>query len=132
MKVVHIPASGTHRPISTSKHARREQETLNERIRLCGDDLRKVETAITRIFGRATMSVLGTIADKCQKVTKGAFKPDRLARRHRQGMLCFFTKHWDFVLPVILSGIGKMPLVDPITRTDDDMESLSISALLNH
>jgi hypothetical protein len=86
------------------------------------------------------MDMFGKIAHACEAVTHGRIKPDRLARRHRQGMLCFCCTNWDVISQLLLSNVFGMNLPQ-LTRLDLPPESapaplvepdpLSISALLN-
>jgi hypothetical protein len=85
------------------------------------------------------MSILVKIGQTCETMTNGRVKPDRLARRHRQGMVCFCCANWEIVSQIILSDVMRRnspdgaPFERPTVQTAAVLgpDPLSIAALLN-
>jgi hypothetical protein len=134
MNVVHIQRSTpTRRSKASLTRYLHEQDTLNNRIRQFSADLGKVESVITSVFGNSSMPVLLQLGDMCRAAADGDISPDRLAKRHRMGMLCFFAQNWELVFHEVLTDLIKhLPNgadLLPSAPTRDD--PVPISALLN-
>jgi hypothetical protein len=130
-----------HSPETCSSATLREQACLSDRIRAVGDDYARVEQALGQAFGKVTMALLAKIGQACETMTSGGVRPDRLARRHRQAMLCFCSANWPIVTQVLLSqGVSpnNAPSHRPVDRSPVrplrivEPDPLSIAALLNH
>jgi hypothetical protein len=128
MEIVHITRTAKVCHPVNERQSAREHERLSKRTRFCGPELDRVEAVLERAFGRVTMAVLQTLAANCVALTNGALKPDRLARRHRPAMLCFFCENW----PAISHLMTQNNLMAPQLAADiGEPDPLSISALLN-
>jgi hypothetical protein len=80
------------------------------------------------------MSNLLHLAQLVTAASGGNIKPDRLAHRHRQAMICFFCTNWDLVYGVLMTERFDLqtPSVAPRVARPAVPDPLSIEALLNH
>jgi hypothetical protein len=133
MEVIRIQRTPSRSSTNRARATIREQRSVNQRIRSCSDDVLRVEQALSSVFGRVTMANLANLAELCSTATNGEVQPDRLARRHRQAMLCFFCTHWDIACQVLLRDVlpSRMPNVPEVASPDRDPDPLSLATLLN-
>jgi hypothetical protein len=139
MDVIRIQRTAKRASATWTSATIREQQSLNQRIQSVGCELAQVEQTLTAAFGKLTMSTLMDIGKRCVEYTGGQVKPDRLARRHRQGMLCFCCANWDVISRMILADARRQrppntPVFEsPSVRmaTPFERDPLSITALLN-
>jgi hypothetical protein len=128
MDIIRIPRTAKVRHPMNQRVTQREQERVNKRLRFCASEIVRVEDALQRAFGRVTMSLLQQVAESCTTLTNGFLKPDRLARRHRPAMLCFFCENWLLICQLIT----QHNLMSRMTQPEaPDPEPVSITALLN-
>jgi hypothetical protein len=100
LSVTLIPRSGKRRALS--HQTTRDNSRLIERMRRCSEMLKLVEPVLKGPYGKRTMSELLSLADGCTRVDPGLPPADRLARRSRPGLLCWFCENWGAVAPSIL------------------------------
>jgi hypothetical protein len=136
--VTRIPRSGKHRNVS--EQTTRDNERLVERMRRCAATFQSIERILDGVAGKRTMSQLITVADECALRDPSLLPPDRLARRSRSGLLCWFCENWAAVSPFVMLRFkipcrGAAPA--PSEQKDDELADgkihpLSVVALLNH
>jgi hypothetical protein len=128
MEVIRITRTAKVRHPVNERQTAREHERLSKRMRFCGPEIDRVEAVLERAFGRLTMALLQTIAANCTALTNGALRPDRLARRHRPAMICFFCENWPIVSHLMTQNNLTARPPDPDVGSADP---LSIQSLLN-
>jgi hypothetical protein len=108
-----------------------------------------VELTLDQFCGRRTMIELLAVAQQCVIALNGTVQIDRLARRSRPALMCWFCENWSVVWEQIYHFYGghpqpptanlldftQLPRVGPIARTVDediDIGPVSLLTLLNH
>lgn len=91
---------------SLTGQTQRDTEKINSRIRMNQHEIPKVEMELLRYFsGRPIISELLTLASELVNGLEGELKLnlkiDRLAKRNRDCLLCWFAEHWDLLGPKI-------------------------------
>ncbi|EAX85371.1 hypothetical protein TVAG_151160 [Trichomonas vaginalis G3] len=78
----------------------RDYEKIQRRIKFNGEKVEYVASYIDRYFGsHVTSMMLISIANVI--IEKHKIKLDRLARRNRSALLCWFTENWDIIHPYL-------------------------------
>lgn len=84
----------------------RDHERMRHRINKLGDKYNMVISHLESIYGpKLTCLVLQTQA--AHFAEKLNINIDCLARRYRQGILCWFTENWHNILPLLPGGHEK-------------------------
>jgi hypothetical protein len=65
-----------------------------------------VERTLDRVCQKQRRSDLIELAEKCVLAVGAAPPIDRLARRHRPGLICWFCENWSAVSPFLLQQCG--------------------------
>lgn len=99
---IYIPKKRTPQSI-------RDYEKVQKRIKVNGAKVEKVSTFIDKYFGtHVTIAILTSLA----KIIMGryALKLDRLARRNRSALLCWYAENWDVIFPLLNDSQFEMKL----------------------
>lgn len=126
-----IPRSGKRSDLS--EQAIQEQNMTNSRIRKCGPMLNMVNKYFESKFGpKVNFKDLKLIAD--QIVKKIPLHVDRISKRNKVAMQCWFVEHWVIVKPLIDNMVFKV--VEPpkvqqsqIDETTSEEEEPKVSVL---
>lgn len=87
-------------PKQRSTQTIRDYERIQRRIQYNGDKVRKVSNYIDNYFGtHVTIAILTSLA----KIVMGKYKVtlDRLARRNRSALLCWYAENWDIISDIL-------------------------------
>jgi hypothetical protein len=108
-------------------------------MRRCAPTLKIVERMLDAVAGRQTMPELIALAAECVGRDQSLSPPDRLARRSRAGLLCWFCEKWAAIAPSLTVRfeipVSEVPAIVARRETDlvgESAHPLSIAALLNH
>jgi hypothetical protein len=141
------PGSTKRRHVS--EQTQRDNVRLNDRLRRNTARMTTVEQTLSQFGGRRTMMELLCVAHHCVVALNGAVQIDRLARRSRLALMCWFCENWPVVWEHVFHFYGaqpQIPVVNFLDRTpvpsvepilsavnpDVDIGPLSILNLLNH
>lgn len=123
----------------TTSKSIRDYERLKKRIKKIGIKMDLVSAYFENIFGGhvTTLFLLNLAADLEKKIH---VEVDRLARRNRQALLCWFAENWDKVKPIILEEkvqklLNQSNLITKdITKEakDTEIDISDLKQLLNH
>lgn len=123
----------------TTSKSIRDNERLKKRIKKIGIKMDLVSAYFENIFGGhvTTLFLLNLAADLEKKIH---VEVDRLARRNRQALLCWFAENWDKVKPIILEEkvqklLNQSNLITKdITKEakDTEIDISDLKQLLNH
>lgn len=95
-----LPTSPYDQKKKSNKQSQRDYDDVQKRIVKAGVQMNHVSRYIEKIFGcYVTSSFLINIAGIVS--SKNNIKIDRLARRNRSALLCWFAENWTHVYPVI-------------------------------
>jgi hypothetical protein len=141
--VVHIQRTGKRRNVT--EQTMRDGVRLGERINRNSASMKCVETFLDRVCGKRTMSDLILIADDCTRSNSSVPSADRLARRNRAGLICWFCENWVLISDFLVARYGQphylartTPIVEvpksEVVEHDRQIgeHPLSLMALLNH
>ena len=87
----------------------RDYEKVQKRMKDNGSKVDQVSTFIDKYFGtHVTIAILTSLA----KIVMGryALKLDRLARRNRSALLCWYAENWDVIFPLLNDSAFEMKL----------------------
>lgn len=87
-------------PKTKTPQSIRDNEKVKRRIRINGEKFDQVSNYIDKYFGiHVTIAILTSLA----KIVTGKHKVklDRLARRNRAALLCWYTENWDIIHPIL-------------------------------
>lgn len=133
--IIRIPRTAKRNTISVQTE--RDEARINERVRRNAAPLRVIEPLLARICGKPTIAGLIGIADHCLRETGLPIRLDRLARRSRIALLCWFCENWGQIseplmkqFSINLPRTGDPP--DPPAHPASEASPLSITSLLNH
>jgi hypothetical protein len=135
-RYVQIQRNGKRRLVS--EQTQRDSIRLSERIRRNAGRIRVVESCLEQAYGRMSMSNLASLADRCVNACQNSIALDRLAKRSRPALFCWFCENWSVIWPVLLQQqTGPPQSYAPVQHLEqvpqvDDIHPLSIVALLNH
>lgn len=108
----------------------RDHERIHIRISKLGSKVTIVSAYLEGIYGqKITFSLLLTYANDISR--KLNIRLDRLARRYRQGILCWFAENWSAIHPLIQSSDYLHNLVKPQRKTEELNSNIDITDL-NH
>lgn len=83
-----------------SEQAIQEQAQTNSRIRRCGPRLNMVNKYFeSRFAPKISFKDLKHIAD--QVIKKISLHVDRISKRNKVAMQCWFVEHWDIIKPIL-------------------------------
>ncbi|EAX89728.1 hypothetical protein TVAG_094930 [Trichomonas vaginalis G3] len=130
----------------------RDYERIQRRIKVNGDKVDEVSTYIDNYFGtHVTIAILTSLA----KIVMGKHrvKLDRLARRNRAALLCWYAENWDIVSDILKESNFKS-MIRPLSggiqthsnssvrmyhasscdteESDEAVDPMDISVLLNY
>lgn len=123
----------------------RDYETIQHRMKLNQEKLGFVAAYIDRYFEtHVTTAILISLAKIL--INKFDLKLDRLAKRNRSALLCWYAENWDLILPYLRQGkpsFIKSTLVSPNYsisdqkfgenhNLNDDFDPSDINHLLNN
>lgn len=84
----------------TTPQSERDYQKVRRRVTLNGSKIFVVSNFIDRYFGtHVTIAILMSLAKIIMQ--KHKLKLDRLARRNRQALLCWYAENWDIILPIL-------------------------------
>lgn len=96
--VIVIQRVGKRNTVST--RTLEEQTITNRRIKACGERLEIVTRYIESKFGaKSNFTHIKKIASYIAESLN--IKIDRVSKRKKEAMLCWFTEHWDCVFPLL-------------------------------
>ncbi|EAY13254.1 hypothetical protein TVAG_463880 [Trichomonas vaginalis G3] len=87
-------------PKAKSAQSIRDNEKVQKRVKFNGEKLDYVSNYIDKYFGaHVTIAILTSLA----KIVMGKHKVklDRLARRNRAALLCWYAENWDIIHPIL-------------------------------
>lgn len=97
----------------TTPQSERDYLRVQQRVMLNGHKIYIVSNFIDRYFGtHVTIAILTSLAKII--MSKHKIKLDRLARRNRQALLCWYAENWDIICPVLKQKdfIDKVKLIN--------------------
>lgn len=120
------PAAASKRTTSQSV---RDYEQLKYRWTCLGSKVELVSDYLKGLYGHNVTAVtLLSGADKLEKMI--GIQVDRLARRNRQALLCWYAENWEIIQPILF---GAPYMKSPCSTNDDSYKSFyDISCLLNY
>jgi hypothetical protein len=126
LPVIRIQRTGKRRSIS--EQTQRDSARLNERIRHNAALFPLVEMTLDRVFKKQRRSELIDLAEKCAHVNGAVHPIDRIARRHRPGLICWFCENWSAISAYVLqhsgvTGLGSTPSDPPQAELTDQTQS---------
>jgi hypothetical protein len=142
--VVHIQRTGKRRTVTGQ--TMRDTVRLRERIQRSALLMKSVESFLSRVCGKRTMPDLMATAEECVRINLLIEPPDRVAKRNRAGLICWFCEHWTVVSALLtahycpaqlfrqlpsLADANKSVVGEADTQIED-AHPLSLTALLNH
>lgn len=78
----------------------RDNEKVRKRMKINGPKVEKVSNFIDKLFGtHVTIAILTSLAKLI--INKHALVLDRLARRNRSALLCWYAENWDIIHPML-------------------------------
>jgi hypothetical protein len=118
----------------------RDNFRLVERMRRCAHVFKMIERILDGGSRKRTMLELIVLADECGRMDPLLPPADRLARRSRAGLLCWFCENWALVAPLLhlqferpMQDVVPAPLAPKAANlASEPMHPLSLGALLNH
>jgi hypothetical protein len=135
--VVRIPRSGKHRKVAGQ--TTRDNSRMVERMRRCAQIFKPIERTLDRVFAKRTMAELTVLADDCARMMPFMRRMDRLARRSKPGVVCWFCENWVVISPCLIAQFERSirnRMQQSIQPNPDNLVDqsidLSIEALMNH
>ncbi|EAY03467.1 hypothetical protein TVAG_412710 [Trichomonas vaginalis G3] len=141
-----LPTSTFEQKKKPAKQSQKDYDDVQKRIVRTGVQMGHVSRYIEKIFGcYVTSSFLINIAAIVS--TKNNIKIDKLARRNRSALLCWFAENWTHVYPVIHELMQKFiysgmdvnkknypqeMIQEPQNNENEILDPSDLSQLINH
>ncbi|EAY01820.1 hypothetical protein TVAG_273310 [Trichomonas vaginalis G3] len=112
----------------TTSQSNRDFELVKSRSLYLGEKLNIVSGYLKHLYGNNVTAVsLLSRADKLERII--GISVDRLARRNRQALFCWFTENWELIQPILMQPgriiVNSAPKIESIDVSD-------LSRLLNY
>jgi hypothetical protein len=138
--LVQVQRNGKRRLVS--EQTQRDSIRLNERMKRNAGRIPVIEFWLEHACGRMTMTNLVALADRCVDALDNSIGLDRLSKRSRSALICWFCENWSVIWPAVLQDQNatttfrpghpvEISHIQPVHQLDD-IHPLSIVALLNH
>lgn len=129
---------------TTNKHKRktaqsiRDYEEVKKRVFETGIKMDLISEYLDKVFG-VHVTALSLVDNACKLSQQLGLRVDRLAKRNRSAMLCWYAEHWDLIRPLLpqrsdsqIVGLVKneLPTKHPI-QTHNHIDISDINQLLN-
>lgn len=117
----------------TTNQSIRDNEKMELRVHRLGNRIDMVSAKLEVMFGdKFTCSTLLTQAGQLAEALH--LKIDRLARRYRKGILCWYTENWDRLEPLLSNESDKLksPVSDSHSDSSEFIDVSDFRILLNY
>jgi hypothetical protein len=98
--VVRIPRTGKR--MTVSEQTQRDSARILERVRRNEQSMRIIEDVLARVVAKRKKRDLLPLAEECVRASCGRLAIDRLARRNRRALICWFCENWGTVSEFLL------------------------------
>lgn len=120
-----LPVANSKR---TTSQSNRDHEMVKSRSSSLGPKLDLVSGQLKRMYGANVTAVsLLHRANNLERIL--GITVDRLARRNRQALFCWFTENWELIQPILTQNSRKAIHIQPIIEFTDVSD---LSRLLNY
>ena len=125
---VHDKQQNKHK--RTTSQSVRDYEQMRLRCLMLGKKFEVVQDYLKGLFGsNVTAITLLSRANTLEKMT--GIQVDRLARRNRQALFCWFTENWEVIQPILLSNTSAYQKAHMAAESESEA-MFDIANLLNY
>ena len=114
----------------TTANSIRDYERLKVRITKIGIKMDIVTAYLENMFGQHATSII--LLSQAAIIEENlSIEVDRLAKRNRQALLCWFAENWEIILPFLNQTKEKKKLKLSQVRSSPEIDISDLSQLLN-